>query len=85
MGLSMLEQFLSDPSKIGAVGLMAVAIAALMRGWVVTSHHMNQVVQQYEQRITKLESEKDEFKRLVITSVETTDRAIRVAEKKTEK
>lgn len=75
----MLDEFLKDPSKIGALSFMAIAIAALMRGWVITASHHTAICAQYESRITDLTREKNEFKEMVIRSVETTERALQVA------
>lgn len=76
----MLDQFLSDPSKIGAMGLMAIAIASLMRGWVITSSHHSAIVSLYEIRMADLVKEKNEFKDMIIHSVGLTDRALQVAQ-----
>lgn len=75
----MLDQILADPTKVGAISLMAVAITALMRGWVVTAGHHTAVIAQYETRVTQLLAEKNEFKDMVVRSVETTERALTVA------
>lgn len=67
-----LDQFLADPSKLGMVGLLAIAVVAFMRGWIVTGTQYQQVLK-----------ERDEFKNMVIRAVETTDRALSVAQKTT--
>jgi hypothetical protein len=66
----MLEQVLTDPEKIGIIGLLAIAVAAFMREWVYTAAAYN-----------RMKQERDEFKDMVIRSVDTTDRALRTAEK----
>lgn len=81
----MLDQFLSDPSKIGALGMMAIAVAALMRGWVIPFSHYSAVIAQYETRISELTKEKNEFKDMVIHAVDTTERALQVAATRTGK
>lgn len=75
-----MDQFLADPSKISAIGLMVIAVTAIMRGWVITSGHHQAVIAQYETRVTELQKEKNEFKDMVIHSAETTERALQVAQ-----
>jgi hypothetical protein len=76
----MIDQWLADPTKLGALGLMAIAIAALMKGWVVTAAHHQQVIDVYKERIILLQQEKDEYKELIVHSVENTDRALKVVQ-----
>jgi len=81
----MLDQFLADPTKVGMVGVLAIAIAAFMRGWIVTGQHHAEVVARYERVIEGLTKEKDQFKDMVIKSAETADRALRVAQTNVQK
>lgn len=76
-----LEQFLSDPSKIGVISLMAMAIAAFMRGWIVTAAVHADTIARYEVRIMEVAKERDEFKAMVLHAATTTDRALTIAQK----
>lgn len=67
-----LDQFLADPTKLGMIGLLSLAVLAFMRGWVVTGP-------QYE----AMRKERDEFKEMVVRAADTADRALKVAQKST--
>jgi hypothetical protein len=75
------EQILADPSKLGMLGMMALALAAFMRGWVITAGHHTQVVTQLKEHCAEVTKEKNEYKDLALRSAETADRALRAAEK----
>ena len=70
----MLDEFLKDPSKIGATVLLLLAVVAFFREWVVpgTVH---------AREIAKLEKERDEFKDMALRGLELTRRTIDVAQR----
>lgn len=81
----MLEQFLSDPSKVGMIGLLAIAVVAFWKGWVIpgTTHTavIAQITTQYEARLLDTVKDKNEFKDMLLKAADTADRAIAVAQK----
>lgn len=80
----MLEQWIQDPSKVGATVLLLGAILALMKGWVVPGIHHQSVIQLYEKRIEKLTAERDQLLQVALKSTDVSDRALFVAQKQVE-
>jgi hypothetical protein len=76
-----IEQWLSDPSKVGATVVLVAAIVALLRGMVVTAGHHAQVVAALQLQIEELKKDKKEFKDLLFVFTDTNERALVVAEK----
>lgn len=76
-----LTQFISDPTKVGMLGLMAVAITAILRGWVITAAHHQAVVTELKSQLADALKEKSEYKELALRGVELTNRALTAAEK----
>jgi len=83
----MLDQFLADPTKVGMIGLMAIALAAFMRGWIVTgaTHEraLTDLKSVYEARLAETVKDKNEFKDMLLKAADTADRALSVAQKTT--
>lgn len=76
------EDFLT-PEKLGMLGMMTVAIAAFMRGWIVTASHVTdlklQVVElkaQYESRIVELTNDREDYKNMLRDAVIVTRRTL---------
>lgn len=59
-----LEELLKDPSKISALVFAMVGVAALVRRWVIPYGTHHDIVAGLEGQITKLTTERDEFKKL---------------------
>lgn len=78
-----IEEALSDPSKVGVIGLLSIAILAFLRGWVVTAQQFSSTCAQYEKVIDELKQEKNEYRGMVIQTIQTADRALKVAQTKT--
>jgi hypothetical protein len=73
-----LDQILSDPSKLGIGGLLTVAILALWREWVVPGTMYLRACAERDAQITKLTVERDEFKKMLMASIEIAERTQRV-------
>ena len=73
----MLEKLLEDPSKIGALGMAIVAVAALARRWVLPYDTHHDIVAGLEGQIAKLTKERDEFKDLAFKLAEVAERTQR--------
>jgi hypothetical protein len=83
---------LAEISKLSGPALMALAIIAFVRGWVLTSGHHKGVLEQkdkqieiLERRIVDLVNEKEEFKQFAFRQTDVTDRAIQTTERVVEK
>jgi hypothetical protein len=87
-----LDQFLADPTKVGMIGLLAIAITAFMRGWIVTGAERDRAVAElrtvYEarladknERLAETVKDKNEFKDMLLKAADTADRALVVAQK----
>jgi hypothetical protein len=68
-----LDQILSDPTKLGIVGLLVIAIASFFRGWIipVVTHDkivsgLNLQLVEKDARIKKLEEERNELMHLAM-------------------
>lgn len=81
----MLDQFIADPTKIGMIGMLAIAVVAFWKGWVIpgTTHTavIAQITAQYEARLLDTVKDKNEFKDMLLKAADTADRAIIVAQK----
>jgi hypothetical protein len=81
-----LEKLLTEPTAYGVVGLLLIAVIALVTNkFIVTAKHHGDVVEELRKQIAELRHERDEFKAMVMRTVETTDRALRVAQEQTKK
>jgi cell division protein FtsL len=85
MTLEQVFQLLADPSKLGVLGLMAVIIMAILKGWVVTATHHLEIVTEKDKYIAQLEREKEEFKQIALRGTELAQRALTASEKIVEK
>ena len=74
-----LTQFISDPSKLSMLGMMGIAIWAIMSGRVITIGHHNAIVELLKTTLAKAEQDRDEFKEIALSAADTTKRAIDVA------
>lgn len=88
----MLDQWMADPSKVGATALLVMAVLAFYKVLIVPrqTHDATiaQLIAAHKDVITKLETdiererrEKDEFKALVFRQLEVTNKALNTAEK----
>lgn len=85
MTIEQMFQLMADPSKLGVLGLMAVIIVAILKGWVVTAAHHLAIVTEKDRYITQLEREKEEFKQIALRGTELAHRALTASEKLVEK
>jgi hypothetical protein len=86
-----LEQWLSDPSKIGATLLLLAAVAAFYKGYVVPrwthdaaivacTKEKDTFIAELQAQLGRERAEKAEFKAMVLRTVEVSERALRTAE-----
>lgn len=77
---SILTQWLADPTKIGATGVLMAAIYSLWRGYFVTAGHHRQVIEAhensqivltgaYEKRIEELTTDRNDYKAMLRDAV----------------
>ena len=55
---NVLDELLKDPSKLSPLVMLVLAVAALVKGWVVPAY----VLTERDKQIAKLTEERDEFK-----------------------
>ncbi len=70
-----------DPAnltRLGVVGLMAIIVTALIREWLVPgTSHLRQLAEK-DAQIEKLTTERDDFKRLAMQSIDVAERTQRI-------
>lgn len=89
----MIESWFSDPSKVGATALLMTAVVAFVYEWVITGRaHRRELAREEERRLAdakaakeredRLIVERDEYKHMVLRTLDITERITGVAEKK---
>lgn len=68
-------------SRAGAFAVLAAAVVALLRGWVVPATTVRQLVEAQERECTQLRTERDRALGLVYKQAEISNRALEVTEK----
>lgn len=74
-----ISDLLKDPNKIGAVFLLALAVTAFIREWIVPGTTYVRAIAAREAYIVELKRERDEFKSIAMRGVELSERALGVA------
>jgi hypothetical protein len=69
------------PEKFGIIGLLALAVIAFFRGWIVTAAAHERLRTDCFDREKRLMAERDEFKDMALRGLELTERTIAVAQK----
>jgi len=72
------EQWFADPTKVGVTVLLLMAVVAYSREWVVSGVTYTKQIAEKDKQIAALTAERDEFKQMVITSLNITERTQRV-------
>lgn len=81
----MLEEWLKDPSKIGATVLLVAAVTAFFREWIIPGVRYTRdlaekdaQIGRCEERIAKLEAERADLKGMLQRSIDIMERTQRV-------
>jgi hypothetical protein len=72
---------LTNPTTLGVVGLLVIAVVALATSrWVIPLKHHADVCARYEERIADLVQDKKDLMSKLGQAVETNERALKVAQ-----
>lgn len=85
--MGVFEQWLTDPSKVGATVVLLGLIYALIKGMIVTAGHLAEVasanekrvvelVTAYDKRIVELTKDRDDYKDMLRDAVMLTKRSL---------
>jgi hypothetical protein len=76
------EDFLKDPSKLSVAVLLMVALTVIVRGflkgWIVPGWVHAKDIEDRDRQIAQLTKERDEFKSMVLRTLEIVERTQRV-------
>lgn len=64
----------------GSLALMAFILFGSWRRWWIWEHQAKEVIKQYEQRLTELRLERDQWRILALQGTQLADRAVTLAD-----
>ena len=73
-----MAEWFADPTKVGVTILLLTAVVAYTREWVIPGVTHTKQMAEKDKQIADLKTERDEFKQMVITSLNITERTQRV-------
>lgn len=73
-----MTEWFADPTKVGVTILLLTAVLAYTREWVIPGMTYTRAMAEKDKQILALTAERDEFKQMVITSLNITERTQRV-------
>lgn len=77
----MIEELLKNPQNITVTTMALVAIAALVRGWVVPKYAHLERIADFEKQLATLEKDRNEYKTLAFQGFDLTKRLTSIAQR----
>lgn len=71
---TVLDEFIKDPSRIGAVVLLTLAVAAFLREWIVPGTTYVKALKEKDDQIAAIKKDRDEYRMIAFKSIEITER-----------
>lgn len=71
---TILDEILKDPSRVGAVLLLALAVVSFLREWIVPGSTYIKALKDKDDQIAAIMRDRDEYKSLAFKTIEITER-----------
>lgn len=72
--MGVFEELFKDPGRVSAVLLLLIAVAAFVKGWIVSGMMYTSALAAKDAQIAKLEKDVDEYKALTFKAVNIAER-----------